>query len=244
MLKVKEPFVFNPDQAALAALQWGGEASQNKDKPWLKSWYFPTDAFEPWPMAPTGLHCWHCSCKFDWSPFPCPRSYDKNIGRYRVIAGGFCGPSCAKAYAKFSTSISNTDNVCAMIDQIAFKYYNYKTPKGNVPLIPVAPRKEVLQKFCGPKGLSIKQFRTLCANGRMLTLLDPGFITHKQVLEAQESVAKVRERNGRQRVFHPENPDDIKTVHDLVRVKRTVFGGRGVRTIADFCSPKTKLKRD
>lgn len=244
MVRVKDPYVFNPDQAALAAVQWGGRSEQPDDRPWLKSWYYPTDAFDQWPMAPTGLRCWHCTYKFDWAPFPLPLgSFDKNSGRYRVLAGGFCGPSCAKAYAHDNSSmIGNIDNTLAMIDQIAFKYFGYKTAKGHTPIIPVAPKREVLKKYCGPKGLSIAQYRTLCAHGRRLTLMNPGFITLKQVIEAEDLNARMRVA-GAARVFHAENPDDIKPIEELVRVRRAVFGGRGARPLSDFTT-KRKLKRD
>lgn len=72
MVKVKTPYVFDPDQAALAAAQWGSDGDQPVDRPWLKSWYFPADAFDPWPRKqPAGLCCWHCTCEFDWAPFHC-----------------------------------------------------------------------------------------------------------------------------------------------------------------------------
>ena len=247
MVRIKDPFIFNPDQAALAAIQWGGTSSQPEDKPWIKSWYFPTDAFEQWPTAATGLRCWHCTHKFDWPPFPMPRSFDKTAGRFRVIAGGFCGPSCAKAYAKYASCVFNDQNVFAMIDQIAFQYFGYKTPKGHIPVIPIAPKKEVLQKYCGPKGLTITQFRTLCAHGRRLTLADPGFISQKQIIEAEDITARRKDFNGLGRVFHAENPDDMKPIEDMVRVRRPVFGGRGARPLSEFFKSNThrpKIKKD
>jgi len=243
MVRVKDPFVYNPDQAALAATQWGGSMEQPEDKPWLKSWYFPTDAFDQWPKDPTGLRCWHCTYKFKWSPFPCPRSFDRVAGRFRVLPGGFCGPSCAKGYAVYSSGLGNPDNVCAMIDKIAFQYFGYKTPKGNTPMIPIAPKKEMLQKYCGPKGLTITQFRTLCAHGRKLTLLDPGFITLKQVIEAEDKTAQLKTSGGLRRAIHVENPDDIKPTEDMVRIRRPVYGGRGARPLSEFFG-KGKVKKD
>lgn len=241
MVRVKDPFVFEPDQAALAASQWGSCGDQPDNKPWLKSWYFPTDAFDPWPQKQLpGVICWHCCYEFDWAPFPLPRSRESHSGRWRVLAGGFCGPSCAKAYAQHSLGLVNLGNVFAWIDEIAANYYNYRTAKGHYVNIPVAPKKELLQKFCGPKGLTIEQYRTLCACGRKLTLLDPGFITLKQVIEAEDEFASRKLVNGTNRVCHREDPDNIKSIEDMVKVRRSVYGGRGARPMSSFFQNKAK----
>lgn len=234
VIRVKDPYVYNPDQAALAAAQWSSSSSEPEDAPWIKSWYFPSDAFAQWPDKPTGLRCWHCTYKFDWPPFPLPKSYNKTTGKYRVLAGGFCGPSCAKAYAKTASCICNSADVLFMIDQIAYAHFGYKTPTGLMPHIPVAPRKELLKKYCGPKGLSIQQYRSICAHGRRLKLLDPGYITMKQVIEAEDATARQRDANGVGRVYHAEDPDNIRSVQETVKMQRSVFRGKGVRSITQF----------
>lgn len=239
MVKVKTPYVFDPDQAALAAAQWGSDGDQPVDRPWLKSWYFPADAFDPWPRKqPAGLCCWHCTCEFDWAPFPLPRSRDAAHGRWRVLAGRFCGPSCAKAYAKYSGLYINLSEVFGWIDEIAATYFGYRTAKGHTAVTPIAPKKELLRKFCGPKGLTIEQFRTLIAHGRTLNLLDPGFITIKQVVEAEDTIARMKLVKSSTCPVHRENPDDIKTIEDMVKVRRPVFGGRGARPISAFFGKK------
>lgn len=191
MIRVDDPYVFNPDQAAIAATQWGGGADIIKDeKPWLKSWYFPSDAFDPWPKK-TELRCWHCTHYFDWSPFPLPFSFDIGTSRYRISSGLFCGPSCAKAYiGNQPHSSSNFGAVCNWIDEIAHDYYGYSTKTGGRVHITPAPPKELLKEYCGEKGLSIQQFRTICAHGRSLKILKPGWITIKQVVEAEQVNAK------------------------------------------------------
>ena len=235
VIRVKNPYVYQPDQAALAATQWGSCGEQPDDKPWLKSWYFPTDAFDPWPQSQApGVCCWHCCHEFDWAPFPLPKSRDGCSGRWRVMPGGFCGPSCAKAYAQTCGACANLGNVFTWIDEIAAKYYNYRTAKGNAVFIPVAPKKELLQKFCGANGLTIEQYRTLCAHGRTLRLLNPGYITLKQVIEAEDTIASHKLADGSNRVYHRENPDDIKSIDEMIKIKKPVYGGRGARPISTF----------
>jgi len=201
MVKADDPYVFNPDQAAIAATQWGGSGgnddetttTKNADfgkKPWLKSWYFPSDAFDPWPKK-TDLRCWHCTHPFDWSPFPLPFSFNTGASRYRISSGIFCGPSCAKAYiGNQPHSSSNFGAVCNWIDEIARDYYGYVTKTGGTVHITPAPPKELLKEYCGDKGLTIQQFRTICAHGRSLKILKPGWITIKQVVEAEQANAK------------------------------------------------------
>lgn len=222
-------------QAKQANSQWCCNGAQPADKPWLKSWYFPTSAFDPWPDGASGLCCWHCSCPFDWAPFPLPRSYDKCSGRYRVMAAGFCGPSCAKAYALYAGDMVNLPRVFAMVDCIAHRFYGYGSPGGHQAIAPVAPRKEVLAKFCGPSGQTIEQFRSLCQHGRSLVVHPPGFITVKQVLEAEDSnVRAMASVGGTSRVHHFDDPDDIKPINELVRTKRAVFCGKGIKPLNMF----------
>jgi hypothetical protein len=218
------------EEAALAASQWGSLTKEEEEKPWIKSWFFPCDAFDPWPEKANGTCCWHCTCEYDCAPFPLPRSRDETHGRWRVYAGGFCGPSCAKAYAKYTLQCSNLSNVFSWIDLIATKYFSYDEKIK----IPIAPKKEVLQKYCGPRGLTIAQFRTMCTHGRTLKLHDPGFIALKQIVEGEDINASMKLANGTTRVCHRENPDDIKTVEELVTTKRAVFGGRSTRPISSF----------
>jgi len=230
----QEPWVFNPDQAAIAAAQWGSDAPQPTDRPWLKSWNYPTDAFDPWPER-SDVCCWWCVHEFEGPPFPLPTAFDKLAGRYRVL-GIFCGPSCAKAYAADGDRFPNKYNIFAWIDSIAHRHYGYATPGGHAPLIPRAPRRELLQKFCGPKGLTIKQYRTLCAYGRSLRLHRPGFITEKQIVEASNANAMRITEKAVHASYHPENPDRIQTATELVNIKRPVFAGRGAKPLSSYFS--------
>lgn len=230
ILKAKDPYVYNPDQAALAATQWGSAESRESGD-WLKSWYFPKDAMDPWPDK-TDLCCWWCSHPFTWAPFPMPYSYDPRNDRYRVT-GIFCGPSCAKAFAA-NRQYTNIQNITSWISIIAKEYYGYVDRFGGIIHIPVAPARELLQMFCGPKGLSIKQFRSVCVHGRTLRIKPPNWVTEKQIVEAEQQNAQTYP------VFHPEAPDRIERTQDLVKVRRTPYAGKGVRRIGDYLKRKSK----
>ena len=218
-------------QAPLAAGQWGNPRRKYEES-WVKSWYFPIDAFDPWPKK-TDVSCWWCTYPFDWTPFPLPYQYDVSSNRFRTL-GMFCGPSCAKTYAAKIKSYANLETVFSFIDSIAEDFYGYclhiddGTPRKSA--IPMSPEKEILQRFCGPEGFTIEQYRNACACGRDIRLLPPMWITVKQVVQAEQKCAKV----GNRKVYHRENPDDIQRTHDLVRVRRIPFAGLGARRMTDY----------
>jgi hypothetical protein len=226
-----EPVV---DQAVLAASQWGGTAPIiNTSAAWLKSWYYPPDIFDPWPSkVPEGVRCWWCTHSFETPPFPMPYHHDPKIDRYKV-KGMFCGPSCAKAYASSAYRCTDRRIVSIMywIGVIAKKYYGY--PRGV--RIPLAPPREILREYCGPKGFTIEQFRTACARSRVIAILPFMSVTDKQIVEAEQLNAK-----SHGAPFHPENPDKIMTTNELVIQPRTSYVGRGVRRLNEFFgAPKT-----
>jgi hypothetical protein len=214
------------DQAIQAAAQWGSELGTSSDT-WLKSWYYPSEAFDPWPEK-TDLRCWFCTHPFPNTPFPLPWSYNKKENKWRV-KGFFCGPSCAKAYA-LEKDMTIKGNVLCWIDEIAKKYYGYTYSMCNV--IPIAPKRELLKEYCGPKGFTIEQFRNMCFHGRSIALHRPGFITVKQVIEAEQRTAMTH--RGKGGISHKENPDRIITTKELTQTKREIFAGKGARRIGEF----------
>jgi len=223
-------------QTPLAASQWGNP-NKKFEEPWIRSWFFPLDAFNPWPKR-TDISCWWCTYPFDWTPFPLPYQYDVSSNRYRTV-GMFCGPSCAKTYAAKMKAFPNLDSVFSFIETVAEDFYGYilhvedGAPKRSA--IPFAPEKEILQRFCGPEGFTIEQYRNACACGRDIRLLPPMWITMKQVVQAEQRCAKV----GKKRIFHKENPDDIQRTHDLVKVHRIPFAGLGARRMTDYLRQKS-----
>lgn len=185
----------------------------------MKSWFFPSQPFDPWPEK-TSICCWWCTYEFSHSPFPLPVSYNKYEKRFRT-RGIFCGPSCAKAYAANSEFISNVDAVFRWIEMIAHDYYGYKLEQ-----VVVAPPKEILQKYCGPSGLTIEKYRAIIAQGHTLRILPPNWTTVKQVVQAEQNNAK---KSGG--IFHKDDPDQIQRISDLVTKKRIPYAGLGIRTM-------------
>jgi hypothetical protein len=194
----------------------------------IRSWYYPTDAFDPWPTT-TDISCWWCTYNYDWAPFPLPYAFDLHSNRYKTI-GLFCGPSCAKAYALRVKRFTNLDNVYRWIESIATEFYGYE----GLSVIPIAPDKELLQKYCGASGLTIEQYRSMLKQGRNLKLHPPGVITIKQVVEAQEQVGKQSKT-----IRHSENPDNIQRTEDLVRIKRIPFVSLGIKRIGDYIKERS-----
>lgn len=217
-------------QSRVAAQQWG-DVKKKASESWLKSWYFPLDAFSPWP-AETKLCCWWCTEPFNWTPFPLPYQYDTSSNRYRSV-GVFCGPSCAKSYASRIKQYRNLDNVFSWIEIVATDYFGYRIgiDEGGVKSssVPFAPDRELLQKFCGPEGMTIEEFRSACECGRKIKLLEPNWTTQKQVVQAEQVTAKV----GRA-VYHRENPDEIQRTQDLVNIHRIPFAGIGAQRLSDY----------
>lgn len=211
-------------QALTAAAQWASGSSVGDF--WLKSWYYPTDAFDPWPTR-TDLRCWYCTHTFENTPFPLPWSYNASENRWRV-RGVFCGPSCCKAYV-LERDMAVKGRIMAWIDEIARKYYGYSYVMGE---LPVAPKRELLREYCGPKGFTIEQYRSMCFHGRSFTLHRPGFITVKQVIEAEQRMAKNHKSRGG--VSHQDNPDRLATTRELTQTKREIFAGKGARRIGEF----------
>ena len=223
-------------QMPQACSQWGNALEKAKES-WLKSWYFPIDVFNPWPIK-TDICCWWCTYSYDWTPFPLPYHYDLSSNRYKSI-GMFCGPSCSKSYACKVKGYSNLDSVYSFIETVAEDFYGYNmhmddgAPKRSS--IPLAPDKEVLQRYCGEEGMTIEQFRAACACGRNIKLLPPSWITTKQIVQAEQQVAK----KGCCKIYHRENPDDIQRTQDLVRIHRIPFAGRGARRMSYYLSQKS-----
>jgi hypothetical protein len=243
--KVRDPVVFNPDQSLLAASQWGSAGSPTEDRPWLKSWYYPYDEFDQWPRDSGGRSCWWCTHEFSWSPFPLPVSYDQTNDRFRV-KGIFCGPSCAKSYAASSGALGSAHRIYGWIDEIALRFFGYATRTGDVHVAPLAPARELLQRYCGPKGFTIEQFRTACLHGRSIRLCRSNFVTEKQIVEAEQLTARMvtSHSGGRARsAHHVDDPDNILTTRDLVKQSRMPFAGRGARRLDDFMRKGAKRRK-
>jgi hypothetical protein len=194
-----------------------------------------------WPEK-TDLKCWWCLHQFDTKPFPCPvhMNYD---GKMR-IRGVFCGPSCAKAWVVSSNFFSNYSHVFEMIDTLA-RSSGFKNPKDNSICITTAPPRESLNVFCGSEGLTIEQFRGLCACGFRVSVLHPPFITEKQVIVAEcEQMARAVKYG---RIGHIDTPDGFMiSAAEYARKKRNegmeIFAGIGSKRLTDYVEKMKKTQ--
>jgi hypothetical protein len=95
----------------------------------------------------TDIACWWCTYNFDTTPCFIPERYVNN--KYYVF-GCFCSFSCAYAYNQnmndYKVHVRNS-----LLNQMYSTIFEIKTP------IPIAPPKEMLEKFGGE--LTIEQFR-------------------------------------------------------------------------------------
>lgn len=187
-----------------------------------------------WPER-TDLHCWWCLHKFDTRPFPCPVSVD-SMGVYRV-RGVFCGPSCAKAWIRDRTGGST--RCYPLVDALAqARGFRSEAPGRRLYCAPAAPPRELLSMFSGKDGMSIEQFRGLCAAGLDVTAPDPPFITIKQVVLAEcDSLARIC-RSTPSRPVHRETVETL-TAHasEIAARKREgfeIFAGIGARRLTEF----------
>jgi hypothetical protein len=185
-----------------------------------------------WPEH-TDLKCWWCLHRFDTKPFPCP-VYRRNDGIFR-IRGVFCGPSCAKSWAMVDGHFSNPSYVDNLINMMA-NLRGFCPPGRKHAYIPSAPPRTALQTFCGPEGLTIEQFRGLCAAGFDVSVLHPPYITEKQVIVAEcDRMARVA-RQGR--VVHVDAPDGyMVSATEYAKRKRegmAIFAGVGAKRLTDY----------
>jgi hypothetical protein len=186
-----------------------------------------------WPER-TDLRCWWCLHGFETRPFPCPVHVDPD-GRVR-IRGVFCGPSCAKAWAIADAPGANPSHIDALINALA-KLRGFRATDGTRLYIPPAPPREALAIFCGGEGMTIAQFRGMCASGFNVTVLRPPFITEKQVIVA-ECDRMVRMIRHQGRVGHVDAPEGFMVpAAEYARRRREgleIFAGVGARRLTDY----------
>lgn len=189
-----------------------------------------------WPER-TGLSCWWCLHTFESRPFPCPISRAPD-GVLRIL-GVFCGPSCAKAWAISDGCLGNSvDRVLFMIDWLAQRRGFCCDGKSFV-FVPPAPPRTALQMFRGPSGLTIAQFRGLCAAGFDVSILSPPYITQKQVIVADCTRMSMAAKAGR--VTHVDSPEAyMMSAAEYAERRRAgleMFAGVGVRRLSEYLAP-------
>jgi hypothetical protein len=193
-----------------------------------------------WPER-TDLRCWWCLHQFDTRPFPCP-VFKSRSGLLR-IRGVFCGPSCAKAWALVDRRFHNACYVESLINELAHKR-GFLTPDRRHFYIPPAPPRESLDIFCGSEGLSIGQFRGLCAAGFDVGILRPPIITEKQIIIAECERMQRISKMPAHRTMHVDEIDGL-IIPAAVYAKRRregfeIFAGVGAKRLTDFIGTATQ----
>ena len=187
-----------------------------------------------WPER-SDLLCWWCLHKFDTRPFPCPVRYNAFDGKY-TVRGVFCGPSCAKAWAIHDGKFTNIANVIINIDMLAAQRGYAKGGKMKWVHVSAAPPRQCLQIFIGEDGMTIEQFRGLCARCFDVQILNPPMISQKQIIEAD--YRRLVHAISKERVCQRETIDTLGlAVTEVARMKREglkIFAGIGVKRLSDF----------
>jgi hypothetical protein len=187
--------------------------------------------------ARTDLCCWWDMRRFEGRPFPLPLRYNPRTGEFAGL-GIFCSPACAAAYAHASPYIANKARVDGYILQLARRY-----GAPDAALVHAAPPREALADLCGPRGLTLAEFRAFSQCGRM-RLMPPFTLTEVQVIEAQD-VAAETETTDRAGVrgaapHHRETPLSGRRARSTAAalaplpptaMRRNVFAGRRARRL-------------
>lgn len=193
-----------------------------------------------WPEK-TDLKCWWCLHGFDTRPFPCPYRMDRE-GVFH-INGVFCGPSCAKAWARHDGRFTKYEDVAFLIDKLA-KMRGFNRDGKRLFIAREAPPRQSLEIFRGAgNGLSIEQFRGLCDRGFDVTLLNPPYITHKQIIVADCERQVNAIKKGR--VCHIESVKSMSMpAMEAARHRKEgfeIFAGVGVKRLKDFLTPSPSI---
>jgi hypothetical protein len=131
---------------------------------------------DTWPKA-TNLLCWSCCISIPSMPWFVPISKVKKVisvsdddedlsyNTKEISAfkphGYFCFPSCVKRYIRRvdDPKIRNKDESIRLLNMV------YKEITGKDVLdIPEAEDKNIMMQYCGPKGVSLQQFREMNRN--------------------------------------------------------------------------------
>lgn len=191
-----------------------------------------------WPLK-TDLLCWWCLHQFETRPFPCP-TVRLREGVIRV-RGVFCGPSCAKAWAMRDGGSFCSSYTCQMIDELA-RQRGFLLPGKHFLYVPPAPPRECLREFSGHEGMTIEQFRGLCAKCYDVEVKYPPFVMERQVVIAECDRTKRMGISGR--LVHNENPSGFMiSAAEFARMKREgaeIFAGVGVKRLSDYVNKDNK----
>lgn len=171
----------------------------------------------------TNIACWWCTYTFDTLPCFIPERYSDN--KFYVF-GCFCSFDCASAYNLNLNDYKVSDRN-SLIKKLCF------TIKGTNDEIPVAPPREVLEKFGGP--LSIEEYRMVSRTiNKEYKLLFPPMVNLAVCIEE-----KAKDRNVAKNMTH-----DIKRSavdeKNIIPVKKKLLHDGGCLNIIDTIGIKEK----
>lgn len=129
-----------------------------------------------------------------------------------VCVGCFCGPSCAIAYALHERLTHVVPHIYMLARALGYlgtsselSGLHHDSESGE--RISAAPPREVLRMFSGREdGLTVEQFREMCACGIEVRVRDPVFVTRLQVVEAEQRVAERAVQSNASGAYHREDP--------------------------------------
>jgi hypothetical protein len=122
-------------------------ATKDNKKHYLDLKLFNVENGKPIVVEKTDVVCWWCTYNFDTLPCFIPERY---IGGKYYVFGCFCNFSCAYAYNQSLSDYKVSIRAC-LLNQMYSSIFKIYTP------IPIAPPRELLEKFGGE--LTIEQFR-------------------------------------------------------------------------------------
>ena len=114
------------------------------------------------------LHCWWCTCPFQWTPYAVPLSRERKTDKYETT-GTFCSPECCAAYifggntrcgGGRQTLGGDPWKQYEMLHRMVTKMVTKVTVR-----IKLAPPRETLQKFGGP--YTVDEYRRILNDYRV-----------------------------------------------------------------------------
>jgi hypothetical protein len=173
----------------------------------------------------TNIACWWCTYNFDTLPCFIPERY-YNSAFY--VFGNFCSYDCAAAY-----NIDLRDYKVSDRNSLIKKLY--LTIKGTSDEIPVAPKREVLEKFGGP--LTIEEYRKVSRGiNKEYKLLLPPMIN---------LIACIEEKSKDKNIIKSTIPEVKRSIIDeknIIPVKKKLLHDSGSLNIMDTIGIKEKKR--
>jgi len=107
-----------------------------------------------WPQK-IDLDCWYCCRQIQCRPVPVPSDCNRRHGKLEVDVEGVCDTwNCAQAYIN-EVHGRNRLELTRML-RLIYPLFNEGQ---EIQFIPPAPPKFIMKRFCGPKGITDKEYQ-------------------------------------------------------------------------------------